>query len=352
MEPNYKSVVNAIIERIKILSEDMFTIKNKRVTVLQRTAYQNWTGPMQSFGANTGEDVKKREKLLQELTGHIYSTFYVSGNPEGQWFDENQQPTAEEKNEFMNQLSAANQSADTWDPYWTVVSTDPSGMIYAQKNGLFRSLTAHEWKPEQPLNGPLQVGASVSLLNRKERRDLQPVFYYVYSKAFMPPGVSIGRFYFNVQPALVAEFIQLLTTDMNRLQVPFLFKCLNHPLLYVRTDSAVLYIEKKYFSITARLVQNIIYRNPHFFKATIPLFTKPISNGVAYAEDPGNSKSFGMFWSEMIAESIIKAHEKGLSKPADILPLALAEFEKNGVNIEQPYLRSNSVYPYDFSIFK
>lgn len=352
MEPNYQSIVSSIIASITIQSDDAFVIKDKPITVLQRSAYQHWNRPMQSFGANTGEDVKKREKLLQELTGQIYSTFYVSGNPNGEWFDEKKQPSAEEKNEFMNGLSVANQGTEWWEPYWTVASTDPSGMVYVQKNGLFRTLVAHEWKPEQILNGPLQVGASVSILNRKERRDLQPVFYYVYSKAFMPQGISLGRFYFNVAPSQIAEFIKQLTANMNRLQVPFLFKCLNHPLLYVRTDSAVLYIEKKYFSITARILQNIISANPGFFKATVPLFTKPIVNGVAYAEDPGNGKSFGMFWSEMIAEGLIKAHEKGMSNPAEKLSLVFTEFEKNGVTIQQPYLRSNSLYPYDFSIFK
>jgi HopA1 effector protein family len=352
MEPNYQSIVKSIIERITIQSDDAFVIKGKPITVLQRSAYQHWNRPMQSFGANTGEDVKKREKLLLELTGHLYSTFYVSGNPNGEWFDEKKQPSAEEKNEFMNGLSAANQSTESWDPYWTVASTDPSGIVYVQKNGLLRTLVAHEWKPEQPLNGPLQVGASVSVLNGKERRDLQPVFYYVYGKAYMPQGISLGRFYFNVDPYMIAAFIKQLTTDMNRVQVPFLFKCLNHPLLYVRTDSAVLYIEKKYFSITARILQNIIGTNPQFFKATVPLFTKPIADGVAYAEDPGNGKSFGMFWSEMVAEGMIKAHEKGITQSADILPLVLVEFEKNGVDITQPYLRSNSLYPYDFSIFK
>lgn len=352
MEPNYQSIVKSIIESITIQSDDAFVIKGKTITVLQRSAYQHWNRPMQSFGANTGEAVKKREKLLLELTGKLYSTFYVSGNPDGKWFDEKKQPSAEEKNEFMNTLSAANQSTESWDPYWTVVSTDASGIVYIQKNGLLRTLVPHEWKPEQPLNGPLQVGASISVLNRKERRDLQPVFYYVYSKAFMPQGISLGRFYFNVDPSIIAAFIQQLTTDMNRVQVPFLFKCLNHPLLYVRADSAVLYIEKKYFSITAKILQHIIRNNPSFFTEPVPLFTKPIANGVAYAEDPGNGKSFGMFWSEMMAEGIIKAHEKGITQTNDIIALVLAEFEKNGVDITKPYLRSNSLYPYDFSIFK
>jgi HopA1 effector protein family len=352
METNYTAIVNSIVGNIKIKDDSGFYVNDKLFTVSQRTAYQYWNRPMQSFGENTGEDVRKREKLVSELTACLYGSFYVSGKPEGEWFDEKNQPTAEEKNEFMNQLSAANQTVESWDPCWTVVSTDPSGIVYVQKNGLFRTLVAHEWKPEQALTGPLQVGASVSLLNRKERRDLQPVFYYVYSKAFMPQGVSMGRFYFNINPSLVADFIQLLTSHLNKVQVPFLFKCLNHPQLYVRTDSAVLYIEKKYFSITARLLQNIVKKNTRFFKPTVPLFTKPITDGVAYAEDPGNGKSFGMFWSEMMAEGVIKAHEKGIIKTADIVTMVLAEFEKNGVDIGCPYLRSNSKYPYDFSIFK
>lgn len=349
---NYTAVVTDIISRVKITADDQFTINGKLFTVSQRTAYQQWNRPMHSFGENTGDDVRKREKLVAELTSSLYATFYVAGNSEGEWFEENNQPSAEEKNSFMNQLSAANQTVETWDPHWAVVSTDTSGMVYVQKNNVFRTLVANEWKPEQTMNGPLQPGNNVTLLNRKERRDLQPVFYYVYGKEFMPLGGSLGRFYFNVLPNAMADFIQALTGTFNKVKVPFMFKCLNHPKLYVRTDSAVLYIEKKHFTITSRLLKQILHNNQQFFKQLVPLFTKPLIHGVAYAEDPGNGKSFGIFWSEMMAEAMVKAYEKNKTEPNDIKTLVFAEFTKNGVDIERPYLRNNSFFPYDFSLLQ
>jgi hypothetical protein len=351
METNYTAIVSSIVERVSIKDDGQFYINDKQFIVTQQSAYQHWNRPMQHFGENTGEEVRKREKLLLELTGALYSTFYVSGKATGEWLDNSNPPTAEEKNEFMNQLSAANQTPETWDAGWTVASTDPSGNVYVQKNNQYRTLVANEWRPEQPLTGELKPGTVVSLLNRKERRDLQPVFYYVYSKTYMPPSVSLGRFYFNVQPASVVGFVQIITSLFNKYKIPFLFKCLNHPKLYVRTDSAVLYIEKKYFTISSRLLQDIVQHNAPHFKPMVPLFTKRIGQGAAYAEDPGNNKSFGMFWSEMMAEGLIKAYEKGVSEPADLLRLVMAEFTKNGVDIHQPFLRSHTKYPYDFSIF-
>jgi HopA1 effector protein family len=351
METNYTAIVNAIVEKVKVDDDSRFYVNDKLFTVSQRTAYQHWSRPMQSFGENTGEDVRKREKLASELTACLYGTYYVSGKADGEWFDEALQPTAEEKNEFMNQLSAANQTVESWDPCWKVVSTDASGTVYVQKNNLYRTLVANEWRPEQTVTGALQPGATVSLLNRKEKRDLQPVFYYVYAQSYMPPGTSLGRFYFNVLPTSIVGFVQILTHVLNKYKIPFLFKCLNHPKLYVRADSAVLYIEKKYFTVTGHLLQDILKHNPMHFKPLVPLFTKAIGPGAAYAEDPGNGKSFGMFWSEMIAEGLVKAYEKNITEAKEILPLVLAEFAKNGVDIEKPYMRSNSQYPYNFSIF-
>lgn len=344
--------IKTIISQVYIDSEDLFHVRGRAFQVTRRTAYHQWKGPLQSFGENTGDDTRKREQLLAELTGCIYSTFYVSGNPKGEWFDEETNPPAEEKNEFMNRLSAANQTVETWDPNWTVYSTDPMGQVTVEKNGKLRQLVPNEWQPMLPMNGPLQPGAKLSLLNRKERRDLQPVFYYVYGKEFLPLSASMGRFYFNLKPESTARFIQLLTSAFNQFRVPFMFKCLNHPSLFTRTDSAVLYLDKCHFRIAARLLGRILKQEPNMFKEAVPLFTRPIAPGLSYAEDPGNGKSFGMFWSEILAEGIVLAFEKGGYSKNKKEELILRQFKKHGVDPEASHLRTHSFYPYDFSLFQ
>jgi hypothetical protein len=203
----------------------------------------------------------------------------------------------------------------------------------------------------QPLNGPLQPGMNVSVLLRREKKDAQPVFYYVYSQEPMPYPASLARIYFNVKPSGIQAFLRDLTATFNRYRLPFMFKCLNHPKLYTRADSAVLYIEKSRFTITARLLAGILKKHDKSFNENIPLFTRGITNGVSFAEDPGNNKSFGMFWSEIIAEGIVKIYESGTTEERRE-EFVFDQIRKKGMLPEAPHMRANSFYPYDFSLFK
>jgi hypothetical protein len=202
----------------------------------------------------------------------------------------------------------------------------------------------------QPLNGPLQQGMAVSILLRKEKKDAQPVFYYAYSQEPMPQSASLVRFYFNVKPEAIQGFLRDLTATFNRYRLPFMFKCLNHPGFYRRADGAVLYIDKSRFTFTARLLAGLIKKHSKSFNEAVPLFTRAIAGGVSFAEDPGNNKSFGMFWSELIAEGLVKIYESGAAEDrrADIL---FGLIKKKGLVPEASHMRANSFYPYDFSLF-
>ncbi len=343
--------ISTILKQIYVENDALFYVKDRPFHVANQSPYQQWNRPLKSFGENPGDDVQRRKQLVSEMTGRIYSTFYVSGNAEGEWMNDQDQPTQQEKNAFMDTLSAANQSVERWDAWWSVTSIDAHGHVTVQKNGATRRLVPHEWQPALPGNAPLAVGAFVSVLVRKEHREMQPVFYYVYSQEFMPQPASLGRFYLHLQPDGVADWVRGITTAFNKLKVPFMFKCLNHPKLYHRSDSAVLYIEKQRFPIAARLLEDLRKTHGHLLRDAIPMFTKRLAPGLAYAEDPGDSRSFGMFWSEIIAEGIVKAWEKGVSGEAEKTKLIQGHIASNGVALESSHLRPNSFYPYNFSLF-
>lgn len=343
--------IATILKNIYIENDSLYYVKDRPFHVANQSPYQQWNRPLKSFGENPGDDGQRRKQLISEISGRIYSTFYVSGNPEGEWLAENAHPNQAEKDAFMDALSAANQTVERWDPWWVVTYIDQHGNVTVQKNGVNRPLVPQEWQPAAPTQGPLAVGARVSVLLRKEHRNLQPVFYYVYGQEYLPQPASLGRFYFHFDPNGAADWVRALTTIFNRFKVPFMFKCLNHAQLYDRADSAVLYIEKHRFAIAARLLSGILKTHGHLLRDAIPLFAKRIAPGVAYAEDPGGSRSFGMFWSDILAEGIVKAWEKGVSDEADKAKLIQQHIESNGVTAALSHMRSNSFYPYNFSLF-
>lgn len=347
---NTISLINSILHQARIEHENLFYIANRPHHVTHANAYRQWNGPISTFGENTGDTSMQRENLLNEITGVFYKEYYMTGNEKGERFDAYANPSAEEKSEFMLQLSEANQTNEVWDTLWTVTSDNDQGNVEVQKNGITRTLMHQEWKPMHTLNGPLQKGMQVSVLLKKERKDVQPVFYYVNSEEPFSSKGSLCRFYFNIKPDHIAEFIKSLTQQFNYYRVPFMFKCLNHPSLYIRADSAVLYIEKSMFNITAKILREIIKQQADGFNKPTPLFTLFLHDGVAFAEDPGNGKSFGMNWCELLAEALIRFYEtetKSQTKKETILKELL---KKKGLVAEHPYLNYNAFYPYNFNL--
>ncbi|MCU0421774.1 MAG: T3SS effector HopA1 family protein [Bacteroidia bacterium] len=347
---NTISIIKSILNQSSIEHESLFHVSNRQFHVSHANAYQQWNGPISSFGENTGDVTRQRENLLNEITGIFYKGFYMTGNVKGEWYDEYANPNADDRSEFMQQLSAANQTQERWDMLWTVVNIDNHGNVEVQKNGISKMLVHQEWQPMQSLNGPLKKGMQVSVLLKKERKDVQPVFYYVNSAEPFSLKGSLCRFYFNVKPEHIAKFIKTLSKNFNESLIPFMFKCLNHPSLYIRADGAVLYIEKKYFGIAAKVLKELIKQHQQAFNAAVPLFSLKLQPGLGFAEDPGNGKSFGMNWSELLAEALIRFYETETSSDDKKEAIIHELIKKKGLSLEHSYLNHNSFYPYQFNL--
>lgn len=344
------SILKTILGQILVEDDASFHIKGKPFRVAQRTPYQKWTGPMQNFGANPGDAAGKRSALVAELSRRVYNVFYTPGNPAGEWLPAHKDWPQAEKDAFMDQLSAANQTEEGWDYWWAVSNIDPQGTVTVQKNNTFRTLVPNEWQPATTLDGPLALGMMVHLRCTKENRKIQTVFYYVNAQELMPYGAQIGRFYFNLKPAAAASLVKGLTTLLNAYRIPFSFKCLNHANYYDRSDNAVLYIEKHRFAIVARLLKQIVKGLDQPLNAAVPLFSHAILPGLSFAEDPGDGRSFGMSWSDILAEAAVRTWEKGIHSPAEAVNICLALCKEKGIAIDAPWRRPNSFMPYDFKL--
>lgn len=352
-----KKEVKTILKQIRIDGDTRFTIKDKSYLVANQAPYMKWNRPIGSFGANPGDDNHLRANLVRELGSKIYSIYYVHGDPQGGPEELLHNFPQEERNAFMDTLSQANKTREGWDQWWSVVSVGGHGtpssrgpQVTVQKNGEFRNLVPNEWRPANPQQGPLAPGAMVHLLIKKENRQLQPVFYHVHAEHFLPQNASLGRFYMNLKPEGAAELITGITSRLNRFSIPFSFKCMNHPESFTRTDNAVLYIQKHHFAVVARLLREIVSQLRVPLNEKVPMFSHKIIPGLSYAEDPGDGKSFGMFWSEVLAEGVVKAHERNQRNIESILATVLAVCESRGVSLDESFRKANSYVEYDFGL--
>jgi HopA1 effector protein family len=246
---------------------------------------------------------------------------------------------------FVANLSAANQSTAKWDPGWSVYAVGPNGQAFVQKGEVQRSVWPGEYLSAGPPGMPVQVGTTVHLFVQRESTALQPGLYYAFGET--PSDAwdefHLLRFYFHVTSDGVASVFHELSKALNRYRVPFRMKTLTDSRTYDRADAAVLYLARRYYELTVRLVRALSSHAADQLRETTPLFTLPIARGVGVAEEPDTGESFGMHRCRLMAEGIVDAFEQHSQSVDDRLTAVERRFAMNGLDLTRPYLAAGSV---------
>jgi hypothetical protein len=156
------------------------------------------------------------------------------------------------------------------------------------------------------------------------------------------------RYYWNVRQEGAEPLVRSLTSSLNRYQVPFRFKIVNHSALLGRSDAAILYVSRRYYRIAAELAKETHAAVAPSLGSDIPLFTHRLEKGLAFAEDPGTQESFGMSRCRLLAEGLWQAYQEGLYSTADRLQRVRRQFEAAGTSLERSHLNFAAVDPYEF----
>ncbi len=345
----YKKQIEAIVTGIEIQSLHEYNILGEQKIVKNQMPYQNHSGGLKSFGSNTQvEEQQQRQNLVQELTNSIYATFYC-GIPVNH--DKNLLPSKTERDYFIELLSYANTTLDGFDYNWTIYNIDATGNTYVQKNDQLRWLQPNGYQFQNKQQNQAQINTKVNLKRSKEGKNIQPVFYHVFSNEIFPQEAELARFYWNIKPEGATELIRTLTETLNSYKIPFQFKCLNHPSLYIRSDAAVLYIDKRHLSVVSILMREILPVLDAYLLDSVPMFTEKIYKGVSYAEDPGKGMSFGMSRSQVIAKALVEVFSKKMSKE-DILSFVIESLESKGMHIHKLHLNENTARIPNFSKYE
>ena len=306
----HEQQLDNLLKRIRVIDEKSYEVDGKVLRVYHQQPHSAQPAPLADFGSNNNlARTQVRELLTNQLTNTLYATFYC-GIPSDQ--KKRFIPATKERNGFMEFLSYSNNSKPDPDKNWQVYAVDPQGNAFAQKNGELRQVLPNSFVPD-PMYPTLAVNQTISFVRQRENKVAQPVFYYVFSDTYMAPDCPMVRIYWNIKPEGAALLIDRLTKVLNGYRIPFQFKCLNHPDLYHRNDSAVLYFDKADLSIIQLLLKPIIEVVRPYLVDRLPLFVDPLDTGVGMAEDPGNGQSFGMDRVSVIAEALVTAFEDDLT---------------------------------------
>jgi hypothetical protein len=288
-----------------------------------------------------------RDYLCYQLQTRLYGNFYCKGSatPGGQQRNIlRRTPTTP----FVETLSAANTGTGAREGGWSVVNV-AGDVVTVARDGL-RVWVRHEDTyadaEDIPSSGQLRT-----VRFPKELLKLSPGFYLALGNEGLAfePGRVLVRFYWNLRaedaPRLIRGATQLLNDD----RIPFRLKVVNDPARYDRCDAGVLYVQRSdYQQVLPHLRRILVHLGANLKKAT-PVFTKALAPGLGLAEEPAASgDSFGMDRCRLLAEAIVRIHERAVAGAKDRLAVIQEVFAENGISTATPYLNPGSPDGYRF----
>jgi hypothetical protein len=288
-----------------------------------------------------------RDYLCYQLQKRLYSDFYVKGSAV---------PGAEQRNTtrrtpttpFIEKLSAANTGTGAREGGWSVVNVEDD-VITLARDGL------RVWvKREDTYADADDIPSSAQLRAvrfPKELLKLSPGFYLALGNEGLAfePGRVLVRFYWNLRaedaPTLIEGATQLLNND----QIPFRLKVVSDPAHYDRCDAGVLYVQRTEYEQVLPAVRRILIELGAKLKKATPVFTKVLAPGLGLAEQPARSEdSFGMDRCRLLAEAVVRIHERAASGAPDRLAVVEEVFAEDGISLAAPYLNPGSPDEYCF----
>lgn len=280
------------------------------------------------------------ENTMSYLVGILYSECYALKETYQSGEDSRNMNFQGNDDNFTDLLSQNNNSVDRTEEGWGVKNIYPNEYVEIRKQNEIRIVPVSSLLNISP-ESPIQIGQTVSVLFPKEDKHRQPTFYYLFSNQPLNPSQNFTRIYWNCTSSGAPILIDLLSKKLNHYNIPFIFKCLNHPDLYFRRDAAVLYIEDAMMPIVQMLLPEICEEMKNYLQEDVPLFTYRYAKGVGIAESPNEHESFGMNRASIIAEVLLQTTQKNLAAEAVISEIAAA-FVQKGINPEATFLNKGS----------
>jgi hypothetical protein len=288
-----------------------------------------------------------REFLVYNLQLQLYSGFYCRGAAVARLPEPAATPQEVGSAHHIRELSKANSGAGFWAAGWQAVEVD-GRTVSVLRDGLMLRASLAECQPAA--GGQIVPGASVRVRLLKEFRGASPGFYVALGDQELESDpLGLLRFYWNATPKGAVELMRRLTESLNRAAVPFRLKAAKQPEDFTRCDNVVLYLRKTDYAAALSCVEASYSQIASQLQHGIPVFTKFLAPSLALAENPPGSDSFGMHRCRLMADGLVRAHERRQRSLAPRYQAVLERFGEEGISLERPYLNPRSSDQYTFS---
>jgi hypothetical protein len=246
---------------------------------------------------------------------------------------------------FFERLHNNNCGAGYFDRDWTILAAKDDENLVVKKGGL--KLHIDREKHLTAAQQQAQVGEVVAI--KMPKNMMQNGFYMAIGDLGFnrqQTADTLVRIYFSVIPDGAVAVMNSLTKMLNEAKIIFSFKILYNPQDYQRYDAGVLYFDKQSYPTVSVILDLIYTEHQSYFLPHVPLFTKQLAIGLALAEEPDlkfvERESFGMNRCQIVADGLLTAFDEGQNADTDRMSAILAQFSKVGIDLQHPYLNSDS----------
>jgi len=242
------------------------------------------------------------------------------------------------------QLSAANTGKAQWESLWTIEAITSEGRYIAVRDSEREQLWPGEFISTNGTGQPPTAGSQILVYRPSEASHWQPGFYHAFGQTHNAhfDQDNLVRFYWNVRVAEAAPLVSAVTTEFNRYQIPFRFKCTNLSSLSGRVDTAVLYLSVEHFRLGLHLVMDIHADIRATLDSDVPLFSYRLAPGLSFAQNPAGDSSFGMERCLRLARAIRRCARSSSSYTQPLTDHVLQQLQTEGLDLQKPHLMSDT----------
>jgi hypothetical protein len=276
-----------------------------------------------------------RAWLAADLHRKLYRGFYCHGTALPQEPRVQNSPN-DGKTPFIEALSAANTGKGAWQSGWRLRESGGE-LVVVEKNGLSLRVAPEHTGLEPPIAG----GATARVWMPKEHMRVSPGFYVAVGDADLSTDSGdIWRFYWRFSPDGALAFMRTATSLLNAAGCPFRLKTVASRDNFSRNDSLVLYLSAGEPDRVFELLPQLVRSCEADLLPGAPALTLSLAQGLNWAEDPGTGESYGWRLCRLIADAIVRAHERGERALEARLRIVEDRLREEGIDPERPYLRS------------
>jgi hypothetical protein len=247
--------------------------------------------------------------------------------------------------EFARALSQANGGRGCWQPGWRVAGAgagnDDESLTVVRPDGLRLLAPAEDCRV---------AGAHADVRLPKELTGFVPGLHIALGDTPAPePARALVRLCWTIAATGAAALVARVSYVLNGAGVPFSLQLRADPRRYADPGAAGLLLARTDFAAAMKLVRPLLRTlGPHLADGA-PAFAKPLTRGLAVAEEPPGAEGFAAHRCGLLADAVVAAGERGLREPAQRLALVRERFAAAGLRLDAPYLQPGSADAYELS---